>query len=93
MRSRLLDITSSLTNFAEIKANLAESTPIEPEAREQFEKAANELLETARQFEKTAGRATSLALSGSSFAAANIQMCGVPPTTYRAPVMKYSKSA
>lgn len=93
MRSRLLQITSSLTDFADIKAGQTDSVPIETNAREQFENSANALLETARRFEKTIGRATSLALSGSSFAAANIQMCGVPPTTYEAPVLRFSKGA
>lgn len=93
MRSRLLEITTLLTNFADIKANQTEPTPIDTDTREQFERSANALLETARRFEKTVGRATSLALSGSSFAAANIQMCGVPPTTYAAPVLRYSKGA
>ena len=93
MRSRLLEITSLLTNFADIKAGQTEPTPIDTDTREQFEKSANALLERARLFEKTVGRATSLALSGSSFAAANIQMCGVPPTTYAAPVLRYSKGA
>lgn len=91
MRSRLLEITSALTGFAEIRANQTESLPLDTEAREQFETAANKLLEIARSFEKTAGRATSLALGGSSFATVGIQMCGVPPTTYRAPVFKNSK--
>jgi len=91
MRSRLLEITSALTGFAELRARQTESLPLDPDAREQFEKAANKLLEIARSFEKTAGRATSLALGGSSFATVGIQMCGVSPTTYRAPVLKYSK--
>jgi hypothetical protein len=91
MRSRLLEITSLLTQFADLKSGQTEPTPIDTNTREEFEKAANALLEIARQFEKIVGRATSLALSGSSFAAANIQMCGVPPTTYNAPVMRYGK--
>jgi hypothetical protein len=93
MRSRLLEITSLLTDFADFKSSQTGPTPIDTDIREQFEKAANALLETARHFEKTIGRATSLALGGSSFAAANIQMCGVPPTTYCAPVLRYSKGA
>ncbi len=93
MRSRLLKITSLLTQFADLKAGHTEPTPIDTEIREEFEKSANALLDTARHFEKIVGRATSLALSGSSFAAANIQMCGVPPTTYNAPHLRYSKGA
>ena len=89
MRSRLLEITSALTNFAELRANQAERTALETDAREQFDEAAKKLLENARSFQKAAGRATGLALAGSSFSTACIQMCGLPPTTYRAPVLKY----
>ena len=93
MRSRLLEITTLLTDFADLKSARTEPNPIDTDVRQQFEKSANILLDTARQFEKTVGRATSLALSGSSFAAANIQMCGVEPTTYGAPVLRYSRGA
>ncbi len=89
MRSRLLEITSALTNFAEIRANQTDRTTLDPNAREQFDVAAKKLLENARSFQKIARRATSLALGGSSFSTACIQMCGVPPTTYRAPVLRY----
>jgi hypothetical protein len=87
MRSRLLEITSLLTVFAESRTQ-ADATPLEAETREKFEIAANRLLDEARNFETVAKRAASLALGGSSFASANIQMCGVPPSTYRAPVLK-----
>ena len=91
MRSRLLEITSALTKFAEMRSNQTEKTPLAPEVREQFEAAAKKLLEVARNFQKVAGRVSSLAVGGSSFATACIQMCGVPPTTYRAPVLKYTE--
>ncbi len=93
MRSRLLEITSALTNFAELRAAQTEKISLDGAAREQFEAAAKSLLEVARQFQKLALRAKNLALSGSSFATACIQMCGVPPSTYRAPVLKYSEGA
>lgn len=93
MRARLLEITSALTEFGQVRAGLAEPQPLDAVAREDFEREANVLLESARDFEKIAGRAASLALGGSSFASAAIQMCGVPPSTYRAPVLKYSKGA
>ncbi|CAN5415780.1 hypothetical protein BH10ACI2_BH10ACI2_03450 [soil metagenome] len=93
MRSRLLEITSALTEFGQVRAGQTEPVPLDPATRENFETQANKLLDSARNYEKTAGRAASLALGGSSFAAANIQMCGVPPSTYRAPVLKYSKGA
>lgn len=93
MRARLLEITSALTDFGKFRSNQAEPQPLESSVREAFEKEANTLLEAARGYEKIAGRAASLALGGSSFASASIQMCGVPPSTYRAPVLRYSKGA
>lgn len=93
MRSRLLEITAALTDFSEFRAGQTEPEPLDADAREKFETSVNALLHAARSFEKTAGRAGSLALGGSSFAAAGIQMCGVLPTTYRAPVLRYSKGA
>lgn len=93
MRSRLLEITSALTEFAELRAAQTERTPLDNSAREQFEMSAKSLLEAAKSYQKTAGRASSLALGGSSFATACIQMCGLPPTTYRAPVLKYTEGA
>lgn len=91
MRSRLLEITSALTEFAELRGRQVERTPLDTQAREQFEKSAKGLLEAAKTFKKVSGRASSLALGGSSFAAACIQMCGLPPTTYNAPVLKYGE--
>jgi len=88
MRSRLLDITSNLSAFSEERASQAETQPLDPDARGSFETAAKQLLETARRFEKVAGRADSLALGGLSFATAHIQNCGLPPSTYRAPVLR-----
>lgn len=91
MRSRLVEITSALTEFAQLRARQAEKSPLDSAAREQFEDSARELLKSAKEFQKIAGRASSLALGGSSFATACIQMCGVPPTTYRKPVLKYAE--
>ncbi len=93
MRSRLLEITSALTEFAELRGRQTEKEPLNPEAREQFENSAKSLLAAAKSYKRTAGRASSLALGGSSFANACIQMCGLPPTTYRAPVLKYAEGA
>ena len=89
MRSRLLEITAALTNFAETRAKEPEKTELDADARGQFDAAAKKLLENASSFQKIAGRTASLALGGSSFSTACIQMCGVPPTTYRAPVLRY----
>ena len=93
MRARLLEITSALTEFGKFRSSQSDPQPLDPSARDAFEKEAKRLLEEARGYEKIAGRAASLALGGSSFASASIQMCGVPPSTYRAPVLKYSRGA
>lgn len=91
MRSRLLEITSALTEFAELRRSQTEKTPLDPKARDEFESTAKSLLESAKSFQRIAGRASSLANGGLSFANACIQMCGLPPTTYRAPVLRYSE--
>lgn len=93
MRSRLLEVTSALTTFAELRAGQANKMPLATEARENFEAGAKRLLESARSFQKIAGRASSLAVGGSSFASACIQKCGVPASTYRAPVLRYAEGA
>ena len=93
MRARLLEITTALTEFGQIRANQVDSLPLDPASREAFEAEANKLLSIARDFEKVAGRAASLAFGGSSFASANIQQCGVPPSTYRAPLLAFGRGA
>lgn len=91
MRSRLLEITSKLTAFAEARALQPENPPLEKSVREQFEESAKTLLEIAKEFERLTLKATNLALSGSSFATACIQFCGLPPTTYNAPILKQTR--
>jgi hypothetical protein len=93
MRSRLLEITSTLTNFAASRASNSGSNPLTPEIRDEFDNAAKNLLKIARKYEAVAAKTTSLAVGGSSFAVACIQKCGIPPTTYQAPVLKYSEGA
>lgn len=88
MRARLLEITSALTKFAESRARETEKTALDATAREAFEAAAKTLLTAAKSFQKAAARGATLALGGSSFASACVQMCGIPPMTYRAPVLK-----
>jgi hypothetical protein len=88
MRSRLVEITSALTKFAEIRASETEKTTLDPQSREEFETAAKHLIDHARKFKKICERASSLANGASSFTSACIQMCGVPPSTYRAPVLR-----
>jgi hypothetical protein len=93
MRARLLEITNSLTTFSEINRQENYKSTISSESRELFESAANFLLEAARNYRQTSNRAQNLALGGSSFAAACIEFCGVPPSTYNAPVMKSNTGA
>jgi methylphosphotriester-DNA--protein-cysteine methyltransferase len=91
MRSRLLEITSSLATFAESRAAQTEKTPLDAETREQFDLAAQNLLTAARKFKDAAVQSATLANGGSSFANACIQMCGVPPMTYSKPVLQYAE--
>ena len=93
MRSRLLEITTSLTRFAEHRAAQDSRTPLDADARSQFEASAKHLLENARRFQRVSKRATSLARNGSSLATVSIQMCGISPSTYSSPVLKYGEGA
>jgi hypothetical protein len=85
MRARLVQITSTLTSFAEARARSNDSGSIGNEARLKFEAASQELLNAAHKFQVTQARAAALAANGASFVTACIETCGVPPTTYRAP--------
>jgi hypothetical protein len=83
MRVRLVELMTALSRFAEHHAG-AQAT-LETETRVAFRDASNELLQAARDFQRTQARAAAVATNGASFAAANIEICGVPPLTYRAP--------
>ena len=88
MRSRLFEITMTLSLFADKRAAANEanrSASVTPEARTAFESASAELLAAAHAFERTQARTAAIAVSGSTFAAACLETCGVPPMTYRAP--------
>lgn len=89
MRSRLGQIVATLTAFSNARTATQSSDThapsLDPQARAAFEFASSELTAAARHFERTRALASSLSLSGSSFAVAYIETCGVPPTTYRAP--------
>jgi len=93
MRSRLVEIASSLTRFAESRATEEEKVPLETVVREQFEESAKNLLELAKEFKVLATKAGDLAQAGSSFATACIQTCGLPASTYGAPVLRYAEGA
>jgi hypothetical protein len=49
------------------------------------------MLQAARDFQQTRERAAALATNGAAFAAVCIEMCGVQPTTYRAPYARYGE--
>jgi hypothetical protein len=93
MRARLLEMISALTEFSEMRASQEEKAPLEKTIREQFDMAAKQLLDAARSFQSVTNRCTSLALGGSAFSAACLQVCGVPPSTYHAPVLRYAEGA
>jgi hypothetical protein len=88
MRSRLLEMTSALTQFTEMRAAQAERIPLDSSSRAAFESAARTLLDNAKRFQRASMVATGLARSGSAFATACIQVCGVQPSTYQAPVLR-----
>jgi hypothetical protein len=90
MRARLVRIVRSLTVFAEGRALTPAPSSLSPEARAAFEAASNRLLIAARSFQRTRARAEALTTSGATFATACIEVCGIPPTTYRGP---YSRNA
>lgn len=93
MRARLLEITTTLSEFGRIKSAGGEPMALDAETRESFEAAAEDLIASAQKFELITRRAKALAIGGSSFAAASIQMCGVPPSTYKAPVLRHAQGA
>ena len=90
MRARLVRIVRSLTIFAEARALAPDTSPLSPETRTAFEAASDKLLKAARNFQRTRARAAALTTSGATFATACIEVCGIPPTTYRGP---YARNA
>jgi ATP-dependent Clp protease ATP-binding subunit ClpA len=89
MRSRLVRIIQSLTAFAEARAAAPPAQKLSPEVRSAFESASKEMLEAAKKLQRTRETAVALTTSGSTFAAACIEFCGIQPTTYNGP---YSRS-
>jgi hypothetical protein len=85
MRARLVRMIRSLTVFAEARALSPETTSLSPETRATFEAASKDLLTAARNFQRTRARAAALTTSGATFATACIEVCGIPPSTYRGP--------
>lgn len=90
MRARLVRMIRSLTIFAEARALAPEKTSLSPEVRAAFEAASSSLLTAARNFQRTRARAAALTTSGATFATACIEVCGIPPSTYRGP---YTRNA
>jgi hypothetical protein len=90
MRARLVRIVRSLTIFAEARALAPLTSSLSPEARAAFETASNSLLQAAKNFQRTRARAAALTTSGATFATACIEVCGIPPSTYRGP---YARNA
>jgi hypothetical protein len=85
MRARLVRIMSSLTAYADKRAQAASVPNLSAESRADFGQASKDLLQAARDFQRIRARAAALATNGSNFNSACIEMCGVQPTTYRAP--------
>lgn len=84
MRARLVRIMAALSAYADKRAQ-AGTLQISNETRAEFGQASNDLLQAARDFQSIRARAAALAVNGSNFTNNCIEMCGVQPTTYRAP--------
>ena len=89
MRARLVRLIQNLTAFAEARSSAPQQHKLSTEARAAFESASKEMLEAARSFQSTRETAVALTTSGSTFATACIEFCGIQPTTYNGP---YSRS-
>jgi hypothetical protein len=85
LRSRLAQITSTLSSFAALRASAPDKTPVSEDVRGSFETASKELISRARDFQSVHGRTAALAINGIAFAGVCIEMCGVQPTTYNGP--------
>jgi fructoselysine-6-P-deglycase FrlB-like protein len=89
MRSRVVRLMGTLTAFADARARDEgagrQLGNISPEVREAFAFASSELMESAREFQRVHRRTATLANNGAIFAATAIELCGIPPITYRAP--------
>ena len=85
MRVRLVQLMTALAAFADRQTAAEGQKALSIETRAAFRDASNELLWAARDFQRTEMRASAVANNGATFAAAGIEMCGVSPTTYRAP--------
>lgn len=85
MRSRLVQLMSALSSFADARAGNDGALALANETKSAFRDASNELLGAARHFQRVRARVAALATNGATFAAAGIERCGVPPITYRAP--------
>lgn len=82
IRSRLLQITSTLTTFAQARTSAPTRAPISPETRRNFEVASQALIQAAQAFQLVRQRSASLAANGTVFAHACLEACGGLATRY-----------
>jgi len=85
MRSRLVELMTALSVFADRRGDGDTQQLLSEETRRGFRDASGELVKAARAFQKTQARAAAVARNGATFASTNLEICGIPPTTYRAP--------
>lgn len=93
MRARLIRLMSALAEFAgtrtESAGQEAAANSLSAEVRAAFATASNELAQTAREFQRAHQRTSTLANNGAIFVSTAIELCGIPPITYRAPYARF----
>jgi hypothetical protein len=85
MRVRLVHLMTALAAFADGQAGKQPQSALGAETRAAFREASDDLFRAAGEYQRVQSRIAAVANNGAIFAAAVIELCGVPPLTYRAP--------
>lgn len=88
MRSRLLRMMSALATFADARAASIETPALSPNTRQAFSQASSALQKAASEFQQAGARTSALAVNGEILSAVCMELCGIQPTTYRAPYVR-----
>ncbi len=88
MRSRLLRLMSALATFADARATNSAAPALSPNTRQAFSQASSALQQAANEFQQTGARTAALAVNGEILSSVCMELCGIQPTTYRAPYVR-----